>query len=221
VLALTPFMRDELVRIGFHPDRITVRPTWVPDPGVAPPGGRDVLYVGRLDEPKGLDRLLDAWEAGGVRSGRTLVVAGDGPLAPRVEAAVRTGTVRWLGQVPPDAVATAMASSAYVVVPSRVFEGYPLAVAEAFGRGRPVLTVSGGSVGTVVDDSTGWVVEPTVEALAAALAGITDDDAAARGTAARATYQDHNTPEQGLRTLLQVYADVRTSRRPDTEIRPG
>ena len=29
-----------------------------------------------------------------------------------------------------------MADAAYIVVPSRVFEGYPLAVAEAFARGR-------------------------------------------------------------------------------------
>ena len=66
-----------------------------------------------------------------------------------------------------------MADAAYVVVPSRVFEGYPLVVAEAFGRGRAVLTVSGGSVGTIVDDETGWVVDPSAEALAQASGAIT------------------------------------------------
>jgi glycosyltransferase involved in cell wall biosynthesis len=101
-----------------------------------------------------------------------------------------------------------MAEAAYVVVPSRVFEGYPLAVAEAFGRGRPVLTVSGGSVGTIVDESVGWVVEPTAEALGSAIAGITDTDAAARGAAARAAYERDNTPERGLASLLEVYEEV-------------
>ena len=211
LLALTPFMRDELVRIGFAPERITIRPTWVPDPGVAPPGGRNVLYVGRLDEPKGIDRLLDAWEAGGADSGRMLVIAGDGPLAPRVRAAEATGTVRWLGQVPPTEVASAMAGAAYVVVPSRVFEGYPLAVAEAFGRGRPVLTVSGGSVGTIVDNTTGWVVDPSAEALSEAMLRIDDDAAATRGSAARAAYERHSTPEEGLRSLLRVYEEVSRS----------
>lgn len=207
-LALTPFMRDKLIATGIDADRITIRPTWVSDPGVAGPPGRDVLYVGRLDEPKGLDRLLDAWERGGPASGRTLAVAGDGPLRPRVEAAVAGGTVRWLGQVPPSEVATAMADAAYVVVPSRVYEGYPLVVAEAFGRGRPVLTVSGGSVGTIVDETTGWVVGPSAEALADAIRRIGDDEAAHRGAAARASYERDNTPERGLDSLLAVYSSL-------------
>jgi glycosyltransferase involved in cell wall biosynthesis len=202
---LTPFMRDKLVVTGVPADRIRIRPTWVPDPGAAASPGRDVLYVGRLDEPKGIDRLLDAWSAGGAASGRTLTVVGDGPLRPQVEQAAVGGSVRWLGQLPPAGVTAAMEEAAYVVVPSRVFEGYPLVVAEAFGRGRPVLTVSGGSVGTVVDDRTGWVVPPTVEALAAAIAGIDDEEAHSRGARVRTSYEAHNTPDRGLASLLAGY----------------
>jgi glycosyltransferase involved in cell wall biosynthesis len=208
-LALTPFMRDMLVSYGLPADRITVRPTWVPDPGVGQRAGREVLYVGRLDEAKGVDRLLEAWRLGGRESGRRLTIVGDGPLRPEVEELVRSDDqVSWLGQVPPPEVAAAMERAAYLVVPSRVFEGYPLAVAEAFGRGRPVLTISGGSVGTIVDDRTGWVVDPTSEALASAIARIDDADAATRGAAARASYEQHNTPEQGLASLVAIYDEV-------------
>jgi len=56
-LALTPFMADLLVRTGVPRERITLRPSWAPDPGEPPAPGTDVLYVGRLDEPKGVDRL--------------------------------------------------------------------------------------------------------------------------------------------------------------------
>jgi glycosyltransferase involved in cell wall biosynthesis len=202
---LTPFMRDKLLVTGVASERIHLRPTWVPDPGVATHEGSDVLYVGRLDEPKGIDRLLDAWAAGGATRGRILTVVGDGPLRHLVEQAAADGSVRWLGQLPPAGVAGAMEDAAYVVVPSRVFEGYPLVVAEAFGRGRPVLTISGGSVGTIVDDRTGWVVPPTVDALAAAIAGIGDDDARGRGAHARASYEANNTPEHGLSSLLAGY----------------
>lgn len=208
-LALTPFMRDMLVTTGIPAERITIRPTWVSDPGDAGPPGRDVLYVGRLDEAKGLDRLLDAWRSGGRASGRTLAIVGDGPLAPDVRRASETdATVRWLGRLTPDQVAEAMAKAAYVVVPSRVFEGYPLVVAEAFARGRGVLTVAGGSVGTIVDDTTGWVVDPTAEGLAGAMASITDDEAARRGRGGRAAYERSSTPEEGLRSLLAAYTAV-------------
>jgi glycosyltransferase involved in cell wall biosynthesis len=208
-LVLTPFMRDMLVRTGVSAERVTIRPTWVPDPGRAASPGREVLYVGRLDEAKGVDRLLDAWQAGGRDCGRTLTIVGDGPLAPAVRRATAADpTVRFHGRLDPAGVAEAMARAAYVVVPSRVFEGYPLVVAEAFGRGRPVLTVSGGSVGTVVGDTTGWVVEPTTTALANALSVIGDDDAARRGLTARASFERDNTPERGLESLLDAYAEV-------------
>lgn len=208
-LALTPFMRDKLVATGISSERITIRPTWVPDPGIAGPLGRDVLYVGRVDGPKGVDRLLEAWRTGGRDSDRNLVIVGDGPLVPDVvRAAADDPTVRYRGRFEPSEVAEAMRDAAYVVVPSRVFEGYPLVVAEAFARGRAVLTVSGGSVGTIVDETTGWVVEPSAQALAAAIRSIDDPSAAHRGHAARASYDASGTPERGLATLLDVYSEV-------------
>jgi glycosyltransferase involved in cell wall biosynthesis len=208
-LALTPFMRDMLVAGGMPAERITIRPTWVPDPGHATTPGRDVLYVGRLDAAKGVDLLLEAWRLGGRDSGRSLVVGGDGPMASLVErAAAEDPTVRWRGRLEPAEVAEAMRDAAVLVVPSRFFEGYPLVVAEAFGRGRPVLTVSGGSVGTIVDASTGWVVDPSVAGLADALGSIGDAAAAERGRAARASYEENNSPERGLDSLLDVYAKV-------------
>lgn len=208
-LALTPFMRDRLVEDGIAADRITVRPTWVPDPGYAGPPGQDVLYVGRLDSAKGIDRLLEAWSLGGAHSGRRLVIVGDGPLAHLVEDARRTDpSVEWLGQVPPTRVAEAMAEAAYVVVPSRFFEGYPLVLAEAFGRGRPVLTVSGGSVGTIVGPGNGWVASPTAEAVADALKSITDGDVRRLSAGARTSYEQDNSPARGLASLLAVYRGV-------------
>ena len=207
-LALTPFMRDLLVAGGLPAERITVRPTWVPDPGAAGTPGRDVLYVGRLDEAKGVDRLLDAWSKGRP-DGRRLVLAGEGPLASRVDDAQRRDpTVEWLGDVSHERVADAMRAAAYVAVPSRFFEGYPLVVAEAFAHGRGVLTVSGGSVGTIVGDDGGWTVEPTTEAVAEALATISDDAVQRHSIAARRRFERDNTPARGLESLLTTYHKV-------------
>jgi glycosyltransferase involved in cell wall biosynthesis len=203
---LTPFMRDKLVVTGVPDDRIHVRPTWVPDPGPVQALGRDVLFVGRLDEAKGVDRLLDAWSRGGRDSGRDLVIVGDGPLSPRVEAAQTTDPrIRWVGRRSPAEVISAMDAAAYVVVPSRVFEGFPLVVAEAYARGRAVLTVSGGSVGSIVTNGVGWITEPTTEALTTALRLIEDDEAASLSAPARAHYEEQCTPQAALRSLMHVY----------------
>jgi glycosyltransferase involved in cell wall biosynthesis len=208
-LALTPFMRDKLVATGLPADRITVRPTWVPDPGHEAVPGHDVLFVGRLDEAKGVDRLLDAWAAGGRASGRRLRIAGDGPLAPAVAAAAAADdSVDHLGLLDPAGVHEAMRQAAYVVVASRSFEGYPLVVAEAFGSGRPVLTVDGGSVGSVVGDEGGWTVAPATSAIAHAIGSIDDNDVIRQSVLARARFERDNTPGRGLESLLVVYAEV-------------
>jgi glycosyltransferase involved in cell wall biosynthesis len=208
-LALTPFVRDKLVATGIDASRVTLRPTWAPDPGHEPEPGRDVLFVGRLDEAKGVDRLLDAWAAGGRASGRRLRIAGDGPLAARVAtAAAEDDSLEHLGLLDQTGVHEAMRQAAYVVVASRFFEGYPLVVAEAFGTGRPVLTVSGGSVGSIVGDDGGWTVDPSTEAVAEALATIDDDDVRRHSKLARARFERDNTPSRGLESLLEVYDAV-------------
>jgi glycosyltransferase involved in cell wall biosynthesis len=101
-----------------------------------------------------------------------------------------------------------MRDAAYVVVPSRFFEGYPLVVAEAFGRGRAVLTVAGGSVGSIVGDEGGWTVASTTSALAGALASITDEDVRRRSVLARTRFERDNTPIRGLESLLSAYQGV-------------
>jgi glycosyltransferase involved in cell wall biosynthesis len=207
-LALTPFMREKLLATGVPPHRVTVRPTWVADPGEPAEPGQDVLFVGRLDVPKGVDRLLDAWAAGGREGGRTLRIVGDGPLADRVAAAAVDGSIEYAGPLDSTGVQAAMQQAAYVVVASRFFEGYPLVVAEAFAAGRPVLTVSGGSVGSIVGDDGGWTVAPTTESIATALASITDDDVRRQSGRARARFERDNTPSRGLQSLLAVYGEV-------------
>ena len=208
-LALTPFARDKLVATGIPGERVTVRPTWVPDPGHEPDIGTDVLYVGRLDEPTGVDRLLDAWASGGRESGRRLRIAGDGPLASAVAAAAAAdGSIDHLGPLDSAGVHQAMCRAAYVVVASRVYEGYPLVVAEAFGCGRPVLTVDGGSVGSVVGNDGGWTVAPTTAAIADAIGSIDDNDVQRQSALARARYERDNTPAHALESLMVVFADV-------------
>jgi glycosyltransferase involved in cell wall biosynthesis len=206
-------MAERLAQTGISPDRITIRPSWVPDAGPVTEPGTELLFVGRLDEAKGVRLLLDAWRIAGPGSGRVLRIAGDGPLRAEVEAAAAAscGSIRYEGWVNAARVNELMDQAAAVVVPSLCFEGYPLVVAQAFGRGRGVLTVTGGSAASIVAQGGGWATEPTVISLARAITDLRSSEAGEQGSIGRLRFLSENSPEAGLDSLMHAYRTVNRS----------
>ncbi|NJL08000.1 MAG: glycosyltransferase family 4 protein [Methylacidiphilales bacterium] len=133
-ITMSDFARNEFIAAGFPPERLVVKPNFVPDPGPAADERADkagVLYVGRLSFEKGIFVLLDAWKS----ATTPLTIIGDGPEIEAVRAA-QSKTVTYLGAQNAAEVLAAMRRHRFLVVPSIVFEGCPRVVAEAFRR-RP------------------------------------------------------------------------------------
>ncbi len=150
------------------------------------------LFLGRLVPVKGIDLLLAA-----LPPALDLVIAGDGPLAPSLRAAAAGfgDRVRFLGEVRGDDKRDLLAAADLLVLPSRPLpdgrsEGAPTVLAEALVAGLPIVaTRTGGAAELVRDGATGLLVEPTVPALAAALARLAGD-AALRARLAEAARSD-------------------------------
>jgi len=131
------------------------------------------VVVGRLEEQKGHDLLLEAL-AGLLRGGLdfTLVVAGDGSrrgwLEQRALSLGLSPRIQFVGQL--DDVGGLLAAADGVILPSR-WEGLPLVLLEAMVRGRPIVATAVGGVPEAIEDGvTGTLVPPNdVAALAAAL----------------------------------------------------
>lgn len=141
--------------------------------------GRVVLFVGRLDPIKCVDRLIEAWALlrarGALSAPDRLVIIGDGPCRPALERLGAGAPVRFTGSIAQGEVADWVARAAALCLPSRN-EGTPNVVVEALACGVPVVASRVGGIPQLVRDGVnGLLAAPgdaaaLADALAAALA---------------------------------------------------
>jgi glycosyltransferase involved in cell wall biosynthesis len=171
---------EEVERLGADGSRIVIVPN-VSRPGMPPapwdPWGEHgprLLFVGQLIPRKGVDVLLDAFAS--VPRG-TLVVAGDGPLRPLVEAAARRDErITYEGHADWRRLQELYRACDVLVLPSR-YEVWGLVVNEALSHGLPVIATD--EVGAADDllepGVTGAICEAgSAESLTRAMIGIAD-----------------------------------------------
>jgi len=139
-----------------------------------------VLYVGRLEEEKGVHVLLEAWRRAGLGPGARLALAGAGRL--RGEADRAGSGVRTLGHVARPDLPALYAAADLVVLPSvrtaTFSEPWGLVVNEAMLQGNPVITSDavGAAAGGLVREGRNGLVFPAgdtaaLETRLSALAG--------------------------------------------------
>jgi glycosyltransferase involved in cell wall biosynthesis len=149
-------------------------------------GQKVVLYLGRLEEVKGLPYLVEAF-ASLRRDDAVMVLAGDGTTRADLQRLVRErgleDRVRFPGYIPPEQAVAFYALARVYVLPSTTTplfkEPWGLVVNEAFNQGLPVIAsdaVGAAAGGLVRDGINGFVVpERGSAALARALIRVLDE----------------------------------------------
>lgn len=207
LLSVAPQARGRASIIYPAPVTPSVEPAPLP---LHPP---TVLCLGRVVADKGFDVALAALARVRAELPATrLVIAGDGPDRPELEARARdlglAEAVSFRGWVVPARVPELINEATVVAVPSRWREAFGLVAVEAALMERPVVaTRIGGLEEAVADGETGLLVpRDDVEALAEALLSLLRDPdrATAMGRAGRARTMrefDHD-------THIDAYADI-------------
>ncbi|MGV9966998.1 glycosyltransferase family 4 protein [Streptomyces olivaceus] len=176
---------------------------------LAPNGELIVGYVGRLAPEKQVELLSGACALDGVR----VVVVGDGPSRPGLEAAL-PGAV-FLGRRTGDDLARVFASLD-VFAHTGPFETFCQTVQEAMASGVPVVApAAGGPLDLVTHGRTGLLVPPRdADAVRDAVWSLTADPAlrAAYGAAGRAAVEQRTWAAVGDR-LIGHYTDVLAARK--------
>ncbi|GAA4753775.1 glycosyltransferase family 4 protein [Amnibacterium soli] len=128
------------------------------------PGSFSVLYMGKLTEAKGVDRLLTAWKQGVPGARLSLAGAGELETAARSAAADRDD-VDYLGWLSKEDQASVMTSTDLLVLPSRWPENFPLVMAEALVAGVPVLATRLNAPDLLRDGVNALVVEDSEQGI--------------------------------------------------------
>ncbi|MGB6770674.1 MAG: glycosyltransferase family 4 protein [Candidatus Dormiibacterota bacterium] len=182
---------------GIDPARFN--PSVPPAPEIASPDRRTILFLGRLEERKGLGTLLDAYQLlRQVRADCQLVVAGDGSLRRGYERRVEEEgipDVRFCGFIAEAEKPGYFTAADIYCAPNTGKESFGVILLEAMASGRPVVaTAIDGFRQVITDGDEGLLVAPGNEAqMAEVLARLLDNPAlrlqmAARGRVAAEGY---------------------------------
>ena len=211
-IALCEFARGKLLASGLPEDRVVVKPNFAVDRQVptalsGPKSG--ALFVGRLSEEKGLRVLFEAWRDIEVDLG----ILGSGLMESELRAKA-SSRVRFLG-FSDDAghIFETMRRASFIVMPSLVYENFPMIVAEAFSAGTPIIASRLGALAELVEDGvTGLHFNPADAADLASKVRWADahpDQMAQMGQHARRRYEQSYTPEANYSQLIQIYGEAK------------
>ena len=215
-IAPSAHARSRFIRGGLDPDRIFIKPNFVPNPparSAAPSGSDVIVYAGRLSSEKGPHILLEAWARTQPGNRGRLLFVGDGleaaPLQSRVEALGLSSSVQFAGRTEPAEALRIISGARTLVCPSLCAETFGNAIVEAYSVGTPVIVSRAGAFEEIVTDGhTGFTVPPgDVEALGSAVNRILSDGPLADrlGNNGRSEYLGRYTPARNYEMLMRIY----------------
>jgi alpha-1,6-mannosyltransferase len=199
-------------RAAFHPGAASAGAR----PGIPGASRRAVTLVaaGRLSLEKRFDVVIDAFRRLRGEMEAVLLLLGDGPERPALEARAADLDVRFLGFERDRRRLAALLASADLFLHGCPHETFGLAVAEARACGVPVVVPDQGAAAEGVDPSCGAVYRSgDPEACAAAARRLLAGDRAALRARARAAGAEVFSVEQHFDALLALYARLLDERR--------
>ena len=182
-----------------------------------PPAHPFFLFVGRLEEIKGVQNIIPIFQN---QEKYDLLVAGDGEYRKTLEVqAAGSPHIRFLGRLDQNCLAGLYQSAVAVVVPSICYETFGIIIIEAFSRRTPVIVNDLGALPEVVEDSGGGFIYRNADELMAAMDKLADDSALRNelGEKGYTAFMKYWNEEAHLTQYLDLISTLREERREKIE----
>jgi glycosyltransferase involved in cell wall biosynthesis len=208
-IALSNFAKEKFKTsaLAIPEELLAVKSNFVPDFGVGhSERDNDLLFVGRLVEEKGIRVLLKAAALLPFK----LTIIGDGPMRKLVVKAASTNpNIHYLGFQDKVTIARHMKKCKALIFPSIWYEGFPLAILEAFSTGTLVIASRLGAMAEIIEDRVNGLLFETgnEKALVDKIVEVNaqPDHAKLLADNARLSYLTHYTPERNYGMLIGIY----------------
>ena len=114
------------------------------------------IFAGRLEKTKGIRLLLKAWKQFEMNDELNfLIICGTGNEEQWCKNYIQENNlkrIKMLGNVPNHQVKMIMAESKGMILPTQLYEGFPMSIVEAYSVGCPVLCSDFGNAGMLVEE---------------------------------------------------------------------
>ncbi len=183
-----------------------IKPNYVQDNGYTTMAGRgdSYLFVGRLNEQKGLKILINIFK----KNNRELEIIGDGPLLDFVkEAAATYPNIKYLGFKDNPFIIDKLKKCKALILPSITYEGQPMTILEAFSTGTPVFASNIKNIDTIISNSkNGYLFDPNyIEYIFNAFEILDEKEMAKMYENARKEYENKYSPQKNYEFLTAIY----------------
>lgn len=147
---LTNFQKEKVKLLGIDERKIVLKPNSLQMSFGVKKERIDYIYVGRLEESKGIDKLLRVWKE--LDNKFVLTVIGGGEIEDALRGAFEQTNIIFRGKCSREETLLTIASSKYLIQPSLLYETFGLTIIEAMSFGVPVIGFDIGTRGDFIQD---------------------------------------------------------------------
>lgn len=199
-ICLTEFTKNKLSSLVGE-SHLFVKPNFTYDRGKKEGKGSYYLFVGRLEEIKGVRLLIEAFSSLSL----PLKIAGTGALEGEIlEQTKGKDNIELLGYQDKEQVTALMKGAKALVMCSQWYETFGMVIIEAFSAGLPVIVGDIGNISSLVEEGISGTkfVYNDAQSLREAVLRM---ESASMEEGAYQTYLKHYTPEENYQKLLEIY----------------
>ena len=155
---ITEFQKKKLIEAGYDKNKITVIPNSIDAPcSYTPITGGYIAYIGRLSYEKGYDLLVEV-----ARKHPEIKFCFAGAQREQKNTDIPSN-VEFAGYLQKDKLLEFIQKARFIVIPSRCYEGFPMAILEAACHGKPAIAPNHGGFTEIIgqgENAIGNLFEP-------------------------------------------------------------